>query len=198
MKRLTDWVHEGLRGRLRPGEWAVDATLGNGHDARALLDCVGPTGKVWGFDVQESALEATRNRVGESEAFTPVLASHGMLHEVLPREARGRLAAVLFNLGYLPGGDHALTTKSDTTIEALGLALDWLAPGGILSCLCYPGHEGGREEFEAVAEWFGSLPESVGRVTRMERFGPGRAKPVLFWLEAESSGRGHSTPIHHE
>ena len=52
-----------LRRALRPGDTAVDATVGNGGDTLALCELVGETGHVIGFDVQETALERTRERL---------------------------------------------------------------------------------------------------------------------------------------
>ena len=44
---------------LRPGDIAVDATMGNGKDTQFLCELVGETGRVYAFDVQEEALERT-------------------------------------------------------------------------------------------------------------------------------------------
>ena len=35
----------------------------------------------------------------------------------------------VFNLGYLPRGDHALATQRETTLRALEAAMDVLQPG---------------------------------------------------------------------
>lgn len=40
--RPTALAHAWLRALLCPGDHAVDATLGNGHDALFLAQCVGP------------------------------------------------------------------------------------------------------------------------------------------------------------
>lgn len=69
------------------------------------------------------------------------------------------VSAILFNLGYLPGGDQAVITTSGETLAALDTAAGLLRPGGILSVVCYPGHPGGDAESEAVIAWAGGLPE---------------------------------------
>ena len=48
---------------VEPGDTAVDATMGNGHDTRMLCEAVGPEGRVYAFDVQAQAVEKTRNRL---------------------------------------------------------------------------------------------------------------------------------------
>ncbi len=86
--------------------------------------------------------------------MTLLLHDHARIDELLPAGDRGRIAAVMFNLGYLPGSDHQLVTQSSSTLRALTIAWDWLRPGGILSVIAYPGHPGGLEETLAVCDWF--------------------------------------------
>ena len=59
--------------------------------------------------------------------------------ELLPADAKGRITAVMFNLGYLPGEDHGITTRSETTIAALDQALGFLAARGIVTLVLYTG-----------------------------------------------------------
>ena len=47
-----------LRQVLRPGDTAVDATVGKGRDLLFLTECVGEGGRVLGFDIQPEALAA--------------------------------------------------------------------------------------------------------------------------------------------
>lgn len=60
-----------------------------------------------------------------------------------PDSLRHEIRGFMFNLGYLPGGDKAFTTRAESTVKALQTALRWLAPGGFISILAYRGHEGG-------------------------------------------------------
>ena len=47
-------------GENRP-MYAIDATLGNGFDALFLSKLINDNGKVFGFDVQEMAIESSKN-----------------------------------------------------------------------------------------------------------------------------------------
>ncbi len=47
----------------RPGDKAIDACCGNGNDTVLLAELVGPTGHVWGFDIQALAIENTAARL---------------------------------------------------------------------------------------------------------------------------------------
>ena len=124
-----------LRERLLPGDLAVDATAGNGHDTHFLAQLIGPEGKVFAFDVQPEAIAATQRllqRWGVPEACYQLIgASHAEMVAHLPGDAEGRIAAVIFNLGYLPGGDKSVITRAETTLPAVRAALELLRPGGL-------------------------------------------------------------------
>lgn len=167
MARLTDSVHEAVGECLHPGETAIDATVGNGHDTLWLARRVGHLGRVYGFDLQESALRATAARLeeeGMAGQVTLLPLGHERMADALPAGLAGRVRAVLFNLGYLPGSDKRCITRPETTLTALDQALSLLAPGGLLSVLAYTGHDGGREEADAVIGWLETLDEDRFRV----------------------------------
>ncbi|QHW33276.1 methyltransferase domain-containing protein [Paenibacillus rhizovicinus] len=94
-----------------------------------------------------------------------VHASHAEMDKHLAAEDRGAVAAVMFNLGYLPGAntDQAVITEPASTLAALENALTLLRPGGLITAVLYPGHPGGFEEAEAVAGWASSLPQPTGQ-----------------------------------
>ena len=71
------------------------------------------------------------------------------------------MKAIVFNLGYLPGGDKKTVTRTECTLAALEQAAALIAPNGLLSVMCYPGHEGGKEEQKPAPEHrnTGSLPD---------------------------------------
>ena len=157
----VEWAHLVIEERVQASSWVVDATVGNGHDTLFLANLVGPTGLVFGYDIQERALETARQRLdgaGVEEARCTLLcASHESLTDTLPHEWRGRVQAVMFNLGYLPGADKTVITQTAQTLRAIRSALDWLAVGGVMTVVVYPGHAGGDEEAEAVRRFGASL-----------------------------------------
>lgn len=166
---LTRLAHETLKNRILPGDLAVDATAGNGHDTLFLAQAVGRQGQVYALDVQEAALRATEQRLeaaGLLERATLIQGGHEHWARLLPPNLRGRIAVVMFNLGYLPGSDKSLSTQADTTVQALVEAAEWLRPGGLLSVLVYLGHAQGPREASAVAGWLTEL-ESRGHGWRV-------------------------------
>jgi predicted methyltransferase len=176
--RPTALAQDMLRGVIRPGDLVIDATAGNGHDTLFLAECVGPDGKVLAFDVQAKALESARARVAEHAGRVEFFQeSHaGMAARADP----GSVAVVMFNLGYLPGEDHELTTESSETLVALEAAAGLLRPGGVLSVICYPGHPAGATEAEAVETRMTALTATGWRVAKYGAVGTRRAAPFLL------------------
>lgn len=171
---LKQQVHDVLRTHLAAGDRVIDATMGNGHDTLLLARLVAPNGRVAAFDIQPAAVENTRQRLTEAGLLDNVtlhLVSHDRLLTTLGPDWPGRVAAVTFNLGYLPGGDKSLITRARTTVAALDQALGTLHPGGLLSLMLYRGHPGANEETAAVQHWLTELPEGC-RVEVRESRGP--------------------------
>ena len=177
---LTRVAHEAIAQRLQPGDLAIDATVGNGFDTLFLARRIAPGGHVIGFDVQVVALDAARRRLAAAGLLACVelhRRGHERLGATLPADWQGRVTAVTFNLGYLPGGDKRLITRATTTLPALWQALSALRPGGLLSLLVYRGHDGAADEVDAVARWTRGL-EPRYRVEVHESAGP-----LLYLIE---------------
>ncbi len=179
VERPTVRVHRELAAVLREGDLTIDATAGNGHDTAFLAARVGEQGRVLAFDVQAEAVASARARVealGFAERVTFIHASHTTLEDhVMPETA----AAVVFNLGYLPGGDHSVITGAGDTLLALDQALVALKPGGLLAVVCYPGHPGGDEESSAVVAWSARLQSPGFRPETIRRMDTLRPAPFL-------------------
>lgn len=175
MIRLTELAHERWRAVLRPGDTAVDATVGNGHDTLVLARLVGPTGRVIGFDVQPDALFAARQRLDDAGFLDARLYFDD--HRKIAEFVTGSVRVVCFNLGYLPGGDKTVTTRRESTIPAIAAAASILVPGGVLTVIGYRGHPGGTEETDAVREKLNSMKEfAVEEIPG----GESPTSPVLF------------------
>lgn len=183
-RSITELVHEALRTTVRPGALVLDATAGNGHDTLFLAACVGPGGRVFALDCQAAAIAATRERLataGFSGRVELIEGDHAELRRRLPASAHGRLAAAVFNLGYLPGGDKAITTRTDSTLAALEAALDLLRPAGLLLVVCYPGHPEGAREAAAVTAWAEQRAGAQPAPLTLERIDPGPTRrPAPF------------------
>jgi len=176
-----------LAGRaLTPGELAVDATVGNGHDTLFLVRAVGLEGRVVGFDIQEEALDETRRRVRADVSDAPlrlVHAGHETMASHLDESDFGTVGAVMFNLGYLPGGNHSVTTAPETTCRALDTSADLLRPGGVITVVVYTGHDGGEVEAQAVESWVSALSENTFRALSYQFVNQTADPPRLYAVE---------------
>ena len=151
-KSARFWAWELVERSVQAGDVCVDATLGNGHDACRLCELVGETGLVYGFDIQPEAVGASAKRLDE-KGFAPRVRLYNIGHERMGDFVQENSAtAILFNLGWLPGGDHSFTTRVETTLKAVETALTRLKPGGVLTVCIYPGHEEGSRERDALLE----------------------------------------------
>lgn len=189
---LTAVAHGLWRNCIQSGDTVIDATAGNGHDTLALAKL---GAKVWAIDIQARALMATRERLaraGRAGAVHVCQADHSQLKELAGREALPELRLVVFNLGYLPGADHEVTTRVDSTRAALTQASGLLAPGGYLSVLVYPGHPEGAREWEMIASCAEALWKSGPEDWSLEGFRapPERLRaPRLLWLKHSGVSR---------
>ena len=157
MYQITDWCRHFISLQVRPGDLCIDATMGNGRDTELLCRLAGPHGKVLAFDIQEAALQNTKKRLWESgvpDNYRLILDSHSHMHHYA---SAGSVSCITFNLGYLPGGDHALATKADTSLDALEQSLTLLKKDGLISLCIYSGKDTGFQERDALLPFFKSL-----------------------------------------
>lgn len=153
------WAAELIERALYPGAVAVDATLGNGHDCLWLCSLVGVEGRVYGFDVQAEAVDRSRERLeGANLAARAelILDGHQNMGKYVPAESAD---VVMFNLGWLPGAQHGVTTRTETTLAAVSAALNALKEDGVMTICVYPGHDEGAREREALLDWAQRLDE---------------------------------------
>lgn len=180
---LAERAHQAIAHRLSAGDVAIDATVGNGHDTLFLANCVGDKGLVYGFDVQAQAITSTRQRLtqhGVLERVQLFQTSHQQMKALLPPGLHGRIKAVMFNLGYLPGADKSVITETATTLPALELACQLLMGQGVMTVMAYPGHAGGDDESQQVSAWSQTLEPALFTVEQVLSVRPQAASPRLF------------------
>lgn len=184
LTRATHIVHTWIRALVSEGDQVVDATCGNGHDTVLLASCCGPTGRVWALDIQEDAVEQTRQRLesdGHVKGVEMHCRSHAEWHQ-LPG-AEGPLRCVVFNLGYLPGSDKQITTQAGSTVAAHAQFLPFLAPGGAIFTTVYVGHEGGPEEAAALLDWATHLDPGQWSVARHAWINQPETAPFILIIQ---------------
>jgi len=84
----------------RAGGTVVDATLGSGGHAEALLEALGPEGRLLGIDRDPVALEAASRRLARfGDRFTALRGNHDDLVELLRGAGAFVVDGILFDLG---------------------------------------------------------------------------------------------------
>jgi SAM-dependent methyltransferase len=156
-----DLAHQYWEQLLQDGDWAIDATCGNGHDTLYLAKILKHSGGVIGIDIQEEAILRTKTLLQthlSGESLSKVHLFH-QSHIDFPQQAYTKpIRLIVYNLGYLPKGNKDLTTQTESTLASLQKALDLIMLGGIISITCYPGHAEGAQEEKSLLEMLQRLP----------------------------------------
>lgn len=174
-------AHCWLDNYLLPGATAVDATVGNGHDTLYLARKVGSGGRVLGFEIQEKALNNALELL-KNEGFAGKVQLFHTGHENIARYIKDEVDVIIFNLGYLPGGDHYIVTRPNTTIKAVTDGLALLKNGGAICLVIYTGHPGGEEEQLQLEHFLRGLDKQRFCVTKLNFLNRDKA-PYIIMIE---------------
>lgn len=168
--------------KLDNGDTAVDATMGNGNDTVFLSEIVGDSGKVYAFDIQEIAIKNTYNRIAEKNNLNRVKLINDS-HENMDSYISEKVKLVIFNLGYLPKGNHSITTTKDTTLIAVKKALNLIDKNGVVILVIYYGHEEGRLEKDALEIYVTHLNQKIYNVVKLCFVNQANNPPMLIVVE---------------
>lgn len=175
-----DLAHHFWKRVVQPGDILIDATCGNGHDTLFLAH-LSPR-LLYGFDIQPEALETTQKRLEGLLSQDQLRLIQGC-HSQFPKEIQpGSVRLLVYNLGYLPGGNKAITTRTRSTLESLQQSLTLLMFGGLISLTCYPGHDEGAREEAALVDFITQLDKEVWSATH-QRWLNRRYSPSLLLLQ---------------
>jgi hypothetical protein len=172
---------------VRPNvDTVIDATAGNGQDSVALAkllflpeddtnasphpphgdddDNDNTTARLICMDVQEIACIKTQAALSAHLSAAQlerhvVQVIHGSHAELPPVEHP--VGLIVYNLGFLPGSDKSIETRTESTIESLAQASTIIRIGGMISVMTYPRSNG--EEDGAVAAFLAELARKTQR-----------------------------------
>lgn len=159
------------------GKIALDATVGKGKDTLKLLEAVGETGFVYGFDVQEEALDAAKKVLKDYKNYKLFLESHENIDKI------EKFDLVIYNLGFLPGSDKKITSLRDSTIASLKKATGKISEGGIIIVVSYLGHKNSLEERQGVDEFLKNLDQKKFKVEKREFYNQKNNPPIVYLIE---------------
>ncbi|WDC85829.1 class I SAM-dependent methyltransferase [Caloramator sp. mosi_1] len=121
---------------------------------------------VYAFEVQKSAIEKF-NAILDEEGIKNIKVIYDG-HENMDIYIEEQVKAIMFNLGYLPGSDKTITTKSDTTLMAVQKGLKLLMPGGVMTIAAYVGHEEGQREAEDLLKFISEIDSKQFSIMKID------------------------------
>ena len=128
--QITAYMQHFIRQQVMPGDICIDATMGNGNDTALLSQLAGKRGRVLAFDIQKQALEHTKERLKRDNC---------------PENY------------HLPGGDHSVATRADSSIRAVESGLKLLKKGGLMTLCIYSGGDTGYQERDEMLAFIRQL-----------------------------------------
>lgn len=152
LRGILNFAHHLLEVSIKDGDTVIDATCGNGNDTLFLSELVGENGSVLAFDIQSQAIAATKEALinKEQKNVSLIHDSHENIIDYLPDELNKKVGGAIFNLGYLPKSDKSVVTNGYSTIIAMDTILGFLKKDGLIVIVVYHGHEGGKQEKDAL------------------------------------------------
>ena len=169
MESMIEFVNRRIKEKRYQN--GIDFTMGNGHDTLFLSDychCV------YSYDIQQVALDHTKTLIKGRGNVTLFLKSHDLFDEDVQSFDVG-----IFNLGYLPGGDHQMTTNYEVTLRAIDKALTYLSKKGCLYVVVYIGHDQGKES-SFLQTYFLNLDHKLYNVAKFEMMNKNNAPYVVI------------------
>ena len=183
LNNANDFTSMLIKSYVKEHHICLDGTVGNGNDTIKILNTLNGTGKIYGFDIQEDAINHTESLIFSRNYKTEVLLIKDS-HEYVDRYIKERINFAIYNLGYLPGGDKNIKTNYTSTIISIKKVLDLLAPNGILLITVYLGHPGGMDEYTAINDYLETLEQKNYNVFKLKFINQKNNPPITFGVEA--------------
>lgn len=116
---------------VRAGDVVVDATMGNGHDTLALAQLVGPSGTVYGFDIQQEAVDSTAAHLAAElpQSQTPRLHLMQACHSTMQQVGQHRTNTRRHHVR------HGSSPAGNQTSDSIQLQQKCQKPSGVLCLL---------------------------------------------------------------
>lgn len=164
MKNLSvvETTHQLIKPLISKKDVVVDATMGQGYDTVFLAQ---HAKHVYSFDIQAIALEKTKKRCADLglKNITLIHDSHEHIFNYIDD-----FKLIMFNLGYLPSGNKAITTDEKTTLAILKACINTLKKDRYIVMTLYPGHEAGLIEANQVTAYLETLDPKYYKVLRLD------------------------------
>ena len=174
----------------------IDATVGNGQDTLFLADLANNlNGQLIGIDIQKQAIDSTQSKLIEHPSLLRRVQLFHQSHATFPSMINPEsVDLIVYNLGYLPGADKSITTLSSSTIESVRNGLNLIKAGGIISITCYPGHEEGFHEYNALIAYTQTFDKKIYGITKHEWVNR-KSSPILLLIQKNTPLQARSATV---
>lgn len=169
-KNINLLAHDLLLEHINQDSVIVDATTGNGHDTLFLASRVK---QVYAYDVLSEAITSSKNLTKDYSNITYFHKSHASLTKDIKH-----YDGIIFNLGYLPGGNKNLTTTLSSTMKTI-TAIHQNKQGFVL-VVAYPGHDEGLKELVFIQNFLDQSKINY-RVIKTKFDSKKQAPLIFFW-----------------
>lgn len=171
---ISDLSHYIIKGFISNKEIAIDATLGNGYDSDFLSKNFK---KVYSFDIQKEACDKYKEKnIKNVEVINDS-------HHLFKKYINEKVDCIMYNLGFLPGGNKEITTLHETSLASIKEGLDILNNGGIMTICIYRGHNEGKIEESCILEYLKNLPKNQFGVMVQSYLNRQDISPLLVVIE---------------
>jgi len=161
---LIDYI---LKNYIKNDMIIADMTLGNGYDSCNILSYLNGTGFLYALDIQDY------------NNYKLIKDSHINFDKYIKEE----IDLAIFNLGYLPGGDKSITTKSEDVLICIEKLLVKLKNNGLVLLTLYPGHKNGADEKEYLEKYFKILNQKNFNVLKYDFINQKNNPPYVIMIE---------------
>lgn len=169
--------------KLKESKVVLDATLGNGNDLIFIVQTSENLDKIYGFDIQEEAIQATEKRLTELKIYNDNVKLVHDSHTNIAQYIDEKIDLAIFNLGYLPKANHEITTTAKTTLVAVQETMNLLNKNGIIIIAVYYGHNEGKAEKLALDDYLITLDQKKYTVSKFDFINQINHPPFLFIIE---------------
>lgn len=171
---ISNLSHFIIKNFLENKSIAIDGTLGNGFDTDFLSENFE---KVYSFEIQKEACDTYKEK--NRENVEVINDSHHLFKNYINEE----VDCIMYNLGFLPGGDKGVTTMHTTSLESIKIGLEMLKSGGIMTICIYKGHYEGKIEESYILSYLTALPKSKYGVMSHNYLNRAETAPSLVVIE---------------
>lgn len=152
----------------------IDGTLGNGFDTDFLSENFQ---KVYSFEIQKKACDTYKEK--NRDNVEVINDSHHLFNNYINED----VDCIMYNLGFLPGGDKGVTTMHTTSLQSIKMGLEMLKSGGIMTICIYKGHAEGKIEETYILSYLANLPKSKYGVMSHNYLNRAETAPSLIVIE---------------